>query len=164
MLELYTVKDNKFSPLLVDDILKKIKTETSYFINSENDTEFKIIQFLAENGTSENEIIIIYEILYNIYRGNTTVKEIANYLKENNLDISYQSLFLFFENNSGDITEDIRQKLSANTAQRNKSRKGKLAKIAVIKDGVIKIIGAKNLDKYLALGYAIHQKGEKDGE
>ena len=62
------------------------------------------------------------------------------------------------------LTEDIRQKLSANTAQRNKSRKGKLAKIAVIKDGVTKIIGAKNLDKYLALGYAIHQKGEKDGE
>ena len=62
------------------------------------------------------------------------------------------------------LTEDIRQKLSANTAQRNKSRKGKLVKIAVIKDGVTKIIGAKNLDKYLALGYAIHQKGEKDGE
>ena len=27
MLELYTVKDNKFSPLLVDNILKKIDSE-----------------------------------------------------------------------------------------------------------------------------------------
>ena len=57
------------------------------------------------------------------------------------------------------LTSASREKLRKSAITSNSNRKGKLDKIAVIKNGKIKVIGKNNLDKYLNQGYIVYKKG-----
>ena len=58
------------------------------------------------------------------------------------------------------LSKESREKMSQHQSLANTQRKGKLKKLVVIKDGVLKCIGAANLDYYLNQGYSIYQKNK----
>lgn len=57
------------------------------------------------------------------------------------------------------MSAGAKQKISQAMSRNNSNRKGQLNKVVIIKDGQLKCIGEKNLNKYLTVGWEIYKKG-----
>ena len=57
------------------------------------------------------------------------------------------------------MSEEAHNKISQAMIKNNKSRKGTLNKVCIVKDGLVKCIGQKNLLKYLENGWSIYTNG-----
>lgn len=106
MFKEYTTQDGKFYPsisgsdilALDEDILYSYDSATSTALQ----TKTKALVDLLAAPTNQDEIILAYEILYNISLCLTSFTDIVKYLESENLDVSYDSLNKFFESHVND--------------------------------------------------------------
>jgi hypothetical protein len=99
---LYDIDDNGYyTPTLTSDMISSIfdvytakyAGVDGYDIKDTSSYTYKILNLLATTDVSDADTnILVYEILYNLYKGTMTIQEIVNYLVENNLDITIANL------------------------------------------------------------------------
>lgn len=110
MMKLYSMsKDYHFDPLISDAMRKLINDSFSIAnedIEAKSDVGYSLVKLLKETDKSkQGEVIITYEILYNIAEKNTSFSEIIDYLNNNNLDVSFSSLEKFINASLSDSDE-----------------------------------------------------------
>lgn len=103
MLKSYNIKDNKFNPQISREMYNTIieSLNNSVSTTSKDSKGYKIIKLLADlDETKESEVILAYEILYNIYLDNTDIDEIVRYIENNQYSVDFSALEAFFIDNS----------------------------------------------------------------
>lgn len=96
----------RFDPLITAQMKNVIETELQRISENSDYSEYTetvsaIMELLGQvSETDEENLIITYEIIYNVAEGNTSILEIAEYISRNKLSVSFESLGKFIDSDS----------------------------------------------------------------
>lgn len=96
----------RFDPLITAQMKNVIEMELQRISENSDYSEYAetvsaIMKLLGQvSETDEENLIITYEIIYNVAEGNTSILEIAEYISRNKLSVSFESLGKFIDSDS----------------------------------------------------------------